>query len=117
MRRAGIKHLRDCLPHEGCGLILTSGRFVPCENMAAEHPSAQVQTPAGQTARQVSFVIDHKIYLKHSREIAAIVHSHVSDDDDAPPSASDHLYRRATGVPWIIHVFKTDGTLVTSHEI
>lgn len=112
MIKTGLKHMRACLPEEGCGLILKSGRFIPSENFAGRHPSVQ-----GMPSPENTFLLDHRLYIRHSRELSAVVHSHVTDGEDAPPSPGDYLCQRALGVPLYTHVLTREGRHVATHKI
>jgi proteasome lid subunit RPN8/RPN11 len=80
-------HARREYPKESCGLIV-SGRYVPCDNVAADPLS--------------DFVIAPEQYLAAKRlgAIEAVVHSH--PNGQIYPSELDMQQQIATNVPWII---------------
>lgn len=90
-----IEYLEGCAPSEGCGFLLKSGDFVPCENTSYEGDK---------------FLISAADYLKYSREIEKIVHSHVSEaPEEEGPSDMDKVHQQATGVSWLIVVLDENG--------
>lgn len=87
------KHFTSVYPKEGCGLVLTDGSFIPCDNVA-DDPTTD-------------FVIEDDIYHLHEENLAAIVHSHCFTGsyknyqlDPRTPSGADIRGHISTGVPW-----------------
>ena len=76
-------------PRESCGLILSNGEYLPCENTAADPEH------------------DFRIATKTmTQDIAAVVHSH--PDGPGEPTASDMQSQIACGVPFGICVSYKD---------
>lgn len=76
-------------PRESCGLILSNGEYLPCENTAADPEH------------------DFRIAVKEmARNIAAVVHSH--PDGPGEPTASDMQSQISCGVPFGICVSYKD---------
>lgn len=76
-------------PRESCGLILSNGEYLPCENTAADPEH------------------DFRIAVKEmARNIAGVVHSH--PDGPGEPTASDMQSQIACGVPFGICVSYLD---------
>ena len=77
-------------PKEACGLVLKSGVFVPCENVANDVHN--------------HFEIHANDYLKHEKDLLAVVHSHPDGQDG--PSKMDMRSQIAVNVPFGICVVR-----------
>lgn len=110
-KKTFIDYLKSKLPEEGCGLLLLDGAFVECDNVVEESG-----IKGNGITKETSFFVDMQAYLRYSRQLKAIVHSHMTDDDKGP-SEVDIKHQRATGVPWIVVVFDSKKNFVRIHEI
>lgn len=86
-------------PRESCGLVLASGEYVACRNIA-EHASEH-------------FILSPEDYAdaEDRGDIMAVVHSH--PDQPAMASHADRLGCEASGLPWGIVVLGMDGVVGT----
>jgi len=88
------KHFSECYPREGCGVVVSANRFIPCTNVASDKDD---------------FIIDSKEYITISKKhkILAIVHSH----PDAPntPSHADIVNCNAVQIPFHIYSYPDMG--------
>jgi proteasome lid subunit RPN8/RPN11 len=102
-----ISSMEKAAPNEGCGFILKTGKWVECDNVAGSddaYPTEHAIAP------ESAFMISATDYLKYSRDIRYIVHSHISDDpENDEPSIADIMHQKATGVVWIVVVLDVDG--------
>jgi proteasome lid subunit RPN8/RPN11 len=92
--RAFRSHALEAWPNEACGLLLRDGSYLRCGNV---HPA-----PFGH------FEVAPAVLLEHQGSIAAVLHSHCTEDmaalkpGRAPdcPSATDLRQQAAMGLPW-----------------
>jgi|TARA_Y100000310_G_scaffold160698_2_gene160520 proteasome lid subunit RPN8/RPN11 len=90
------------------GFILNDETYVPLENKVADMASGfEGQLPEGVEVDEVSFAVSVTDYLRYSRELAGIVHSHrpIGGWENNAPSVADLRHQMATAVPWYIFVF------------
>lgn len=100
------EHLLSRAPNESGGFILKDGTWVPLENVY-EESSKPAET--AHHAPDTAFLLPFKEYKKYSRDIAYIVHSHITDDwDNNGPSLGDQSAQAATAVPWWVFVICGD---------
>lgn len=108
--KKAIKYFEECAPNEGCAFILKTGvaghgeKFISIENKIASEAGEQLVNH--KDGPNLSFLIEPQVYIKHSRNIKYIVHSHVYDGElgEDEPSIADIMHQKATAVPWIIFV-------------
>lgn len=122
--RMATKHLKACAAkgHEGCGMIVRTGKlgkgqkYIPADNLIESEKGHELI--AGTHLPSQGFLIDPKLYLKHSRQIIAFVHSHLYTGDEPGednPSPTDIQRQKATAVPWVIFVMH-DGKYFSHYE-
>lgn len=105
-----ISHMENEFPKEGCGILLKSGKWIPCENRIDEVKGSD------EVENGTAFYIDFATYIEHSGNIKEIIHSHITDSDDGcEPSASDMIHQQATGVKWTIVQIGSDGKFLRSN--
>lgn len=107
MTKEIASYMEAVFPEEGCGFLLKDGTWVPVENQPARRGFSKDQIQQHHLA-EMSFLIPATEYLKHSRDIEGIVHSHTLAESELwtnnGPSVADQKHQRATGVPWLVCV-------------
>ncbi len=86
--REAIQHAEQAYPEEACGVLLESGEYRACRNVADDPTRSFVLHPE-----------DYRAALE-AGEIAAIFHSH--PDAPATPSDADRAVCEEGGYPWLI---------------
>lgn len=78
-----LAHAKAEYPKESCGVIISTGEYIPCTNIAAS---------------DMEFTISHEELDSLGKDIIMYIHSHPTT---APkPSEADKQGMQATGVPW-----------------
>lgn len=92
------EHARASFPEESCGFIVGE-KYLPMKNTAKD-PSEHTSDATSCGCRLCAFSISDADYLKYSRGLQAVVHSH--PNGPAYPSSSDMIHQESSGVAWII---------------
>jgi proteasome lid subunit RPN8/RPN11 len=106
------KHMESVAPQEGCGFVIRTGKtgrgekFIPLTNELDSDIGRELVD--GEHNPNAAFLIDPKTYIKYSRMIKYIVHSHVhtAPVEKDEPSAADLTHQKITDVPWMIFVIE-----------
>lgn len=87
-------HAYSEFPNESCGLLLHSGEYIACENLA-DAPSE-------------SFRINPRVFAEFRNRVAAIVHSH---PDGSHPSDTDRKCQKEVLIPYVVLSISGDFTI------